>query len=275
MRSRGFNKDMSFARSSVLSFALLASFLAFAVPQACLFAQDQELPNLRSDAEQILALANQARAQAGVGRLESDPALAQAALYHCRRMAQEGPIAHRYGGEPDLATRASNAGARFGVIEENVAIGPSAEGIHNEWMNSPGHRANLLSPDVNRVGVAVVASRGVLYTVADYSQDVPALSAAQVEARVANLIRVSGVTVLADPALARAACTADSGMPRSASGPPPRFVMRWQDSGLAHLPQPLIDRLGSGEYRQASVGSCPARGVEGSFTAYRVAVLLY
>lgn len=273
------------ARTSVLFAVFLALLFAFVPPQSYPLAQDplaqdshaqdKASPDLRSVSEQIFALANQARAQAGVGRLAWDPALAQAALYHCRRMAQEGPIAHRYGGEPDLATRAADAGARFGVIEENVAIGPSAEGIHQEWMNSPGHRSNLLSADVDRVGVAVVSSRGVLYAVADYSHGVPALSASQVEARVADLIRVSGVAVLGNPALARAACTTDSGVPRSEAGAQPRFVMRWQDSDLARLPQALVDRLSSGNYRQAAVGSCPARGVEGSFTAYRVAVLLY
>jgi uncharacterized protein YkwD len=262
-------------RTWILSFALMLPLLVAATSPTSAVAQDQGLPDLRSQSEQIFALANQARAQAGVGRLAWDPALAQAALNHCRRMAREGPIAHRYGGEPDVATRAANAGARFGVIEENVAVGPSAEGIHEEWMNSRGHRSNLLSPDVDRVGVAVVASRGVLYAVADYSHGVPSLSASQVEARVAGLIRVSGVSILGNPTLARAACSMDSGMPRSASGAQPRFVMRWQDSDLSHLPQQLVDHLSSGNYRQAAVGSCPARGVEGSFTAYRVAVLLY
>lgn len=238
-------------------------------------AQDQGSPDLRSQSELIFALANQARAQASVGRLTWDAALAQAALNHCRRMALEGPIAHRYGGEPDVATRAANAGARFGVIEENVAIGPSAEGIHQEWMNSPGHRSNLLSPDVDRVGVAVVASRGVLYAVADYAKGVPALSPSEVEARIAGLIRVSGVSIVGNPAQARAACTTDAGVPRSGEGPQPRFVMRWQDSDLSHMPQKLVDQLSLGTYRQAAVGSCPAQGVEGSFTSYRVAVLLY
>jgi hypothetical protein len=51
--------------------------------------------------------------------------------------------------------------------------------------------------------------------------------------------------------------------------------MRWQDADLTRLPQALADRLASGQYRQAAVGSCPAQGVEGQFTAYRVAVLLY
>lgn len=249
----------------------------FALPLFGYAQQPQGAPDMRGASEQLFALANQARAQAGAGRLEWDPTLAAAALYHCRRMAQEGPIAHRYGGEPDLAERASQSGARFGLIEENVAVGPSPDGIHEEWMNSPGHRTNLLSPEVNRVGIAVVASRGVLYAVADYSHGVEALSAAQVESRVAGLIRPSGVTVLANPELARAACATDSGMPRAGSGPQPRFVMRWQAADLSTLPQALVDRLSSGKYTQASIGSCPAqsdRG-QGSFASYRIAVLLY
>jgi hypothetical protein len=228
----------------------------------------------RAEAEQIVALANQARVQAGVGKLQWDAALAAAAMQHCRRMVAEGPIAHRYGGEPDLSGRAAQAGAHFSLIEENLAIGPSAEAIHNEWMQSPGHRSNLLSADVDHVGVAVVYARGVLYAVADYSRAVQQLSAPQVEARVAALVRVSGVTILADPTPARTACATDEGWPRSA-GPSPGFIMRWQDPDLTRLPQALVDKLASGQYRQAAVGSCPAQGVEGSFTAYRIAVLLY
>ena len=230
---------------------------------------------MRAAAEQLFALANQTRSQAGAGRLQWDPALAAAALYHCRRMVSEGPISHRYGGEPDLAARASQAGARFGLIEENLAIGPSAEGIHEEWMNSPGHRSNLLNPEVDRVGIAVVASRGVLYAVADYSHGVAELSASQIEARVAALIRPSGVKIFDDHAVARAACATDSGMPRSPGGPQPRFVMRWQAADLSQLPQALVDRLSSGNYIGASIGSCPEQGGQSSFSAYRIAVLLY
>jgi hypothetical protein len=51
--------------------------------------------------------------------------------------------------------------------------------------------------------------------------------------------------------------------------------MRWQDADLTLLPQALLDRLATGKYRQAAVGSCPAQGLEGTFTAYRLAVLLY
>lgn len=226
-------------------------------------------------AEQVFALANRARAQAGAGRLEWDDALAEAARQHCLRMVAEGPIAHRYNGEADMAGRAGQAGAHFDVIEENVAVGPTAAAIHDEWMNSPGHRANLLSRDVNRVGISVIAARGVLYAVADYSHGVQSMSAAQVEARVAGLIRESGVGVLRDAEPARAACGTDRGVPSAQGGMQPTFVMRWQDADLSTLPRTLQQRLASKQYRQAAVGACPAQNVEGNFTAYRVAVLLY
>jgi hypothetical protein len=51
--------------------------------------------------------------------------------------------------------------------------------------------------------------------------------------------------------------------------------MRWQSGDLTQLPKALADRLASGNYRQAAVGSCPAQGSQGSFTAYRAAVILY
>ena len=255
--------------------AAMMPAIVFAQPPYGASTQDGGAPDQRAASEQIFALADEARAQAGVGRLQWDPALAVAALAHCRRMAQEGPIAHRYGGEPDLSGRAAQAGAHFSMIEENVAVGASADVIHEEWMHSPGHRANLLSPDVDRVGIAVVEARGVLYAVADYSRAVQQLSAPQVEAKVAALIRVSGVAILRDPTLAREACATDEGVPRSAGGPPVRFVMRWQEADLTRLPQALVDHLASGKYRQASVGSCPAQIAERSFSAYRVAVLLY
>lgn len=234
-----------------------------------------QVGNLRAETARIFELANAARARAGVGRLDWDPALADAALRHCQWMVADRSISHRYPGEPELSERTAQAGAHFSVIEENVAIGPSADSIHEQWMESPGHRANLLSPEVNRVGIAVLAGPGGLYSVADYSRAVEALSPAQVEARVAAMVSPSGVSILRDASVARVACTADNGMPRPAGGPMPRFVMRWQDSDLAQLPQELAERLATGRYHAAAVGSCPARVTEGAFTAYRVAVLLY
>jgi hypothetical protein len=133
----------------------------------------------------------------------------------------------------------------------------------------------MLNPQVDSVGIAIVASRGVLYATADYSRGVQALTREQVESRVSEQIHSAGVKVLADHLLARSACLMDIGIPRSASDTPPGFVMRWENSDLTRLPQNLVGQLKSGRYREAAVGSCEAHGDRGTFTSYRVAVLLY
>ena len=227
---------------------------------------------VESDAGQLLTLANQTRASLGLGTLKWDPALAAGALQHCLRMAREGPIAHRYGGEPDVTERAGQAGAHFSLIEENIAVGANAAKIHQGWMNSPDHRENLLNPAIDRVGVAVVARGGVFFAVADYARVVPVLTQAQVEATFAGKLRARGLNILRDSTQARAYC-ASLGRYKGAEGP--SFLMRWQSSDLTQLPQELASKVASGDFRQASVGSCSAQNVEGAFTVYRVAVLLY
>lgn len=225
-------------------------------------------------AEQLFAMANATRAQEGRGRLVWDQALADAAMKHCVRMVFEGPLSHRYGGEPDLSSRAGDAGAHFSLIEENIAIGPYPGSIHQGWLDSPGHRENLLNPEIDRVGIAVIAARGVLYAVADYSRAVAVLSQSQVEAQVGSLLRTRGISLLRENGDARAACRLDKGLPSDGANTP-LFVMRWQDANLDQLPPRLVESLASGRYRRAAVGSCPPRGAEGSFTVYRIAVLLY
>ncbi|KAA6462159.1 CAP domain-containing protein [Acidobacteria bacterium AB60] len=226
-------------------------------------------------AEQLFALANQARARAGAPPLVWDAALAAAAQKHCARMVAEGPISHRYGGEPELSERASMAGAHFSLIEENVALGSYPAEIHEGWMNSPGHRRNLLNPEVDRVGIAVIAGRGELYAVADYTKGVVVLSRAQVEEKVGALIHTSGLSLRSDPRDARAACEMDRGIPGTLTGKQPGFIMRWQSADLGTLPQQLVQRMGSREYHLASVGACTPQGDQTEFTQFRVAVLLY
>jgi uncharacterized protein YkwD len=221
-------------------------------------------------AQQLFVLANQARALAGVGPLKWDSALAAGALLHCERMVVEGQIAHQYGGEPGLILRAQNAGAHFSLIEENVAVGSYIATIHQGWLDSPGHRANLLSPQVDSVGIAVVSGGGMLYAVADYARAVPVLSREQVEVSVAALIRASGLFIVRDPADARAYC-ANGSHPSGRSA----FLMVWEDPDISALPRDLASRIASGSYRSAVVGACAPQASEPGFTSYRVAVILY
>ncbi len=175
----GFNDDMTYLQRLFSVLAVLVWMGASQLP-----AQRGMAGAEAGAAEQLLAMANQSRAQAGAPPLVWDAALAAAARKHCQRMVAEGQIAHRYGGEPDVSERASLAGAHFGLIEENIAVGSYPAQIHDGWMNSPGHRRNLLNPEVDRVGIALIASRGNLYAVADYSKGVAVLTRSQIEGKV-------------------------------------------------------------------------------------------
>jgi uncharacterized protein YkwD len=229
---------------------------------------------LRNMAQQLFQLGNQARAAQGLPALEWDPALAAAALKHCARMAAEGPISHQYAGEPNLSQRAAQAGAHFSLIEENVAAGPTPASIHQAWMNSPGHRDNLLNPEVNRAGVAVVPGGNLLYAVVDFGRAVSVLTAGQVESTVAALLQAKGIASHGQSAVARQACAQDSGMPATLGDRRPEFIMRWQASSIDRLPDALLARIASGRYHEAVVGSCPAESADKTFSAYRVAVML-
>jgi hypothetical protein len=234
--------------------------------------QDQRSATIQPEAWQIVLLANHARAATGAAPLQWDPALAEAAKQHCLRMAAEGPISHRAGGEADVAERAGRAGAHFSLIEENVAMGYSPASIHDGWMRSPAHRSNLLNPDVDRVGVAIVASRGMLYAVADYERAVPALTQAQVEASVSSLLRNHGIKLLSERSNARASCIQEK---LAESAGRTGFLMLWQGSEFTRLPSALTGRIATGRYHEAAVGSCAPQNAENWFSAYRVAVLLY
>ncbi len=219
---------------------------------------------------QIMDLANQARAQQGLGPLAWNAALAAAARQHAALVARSGQLSHQYPGEPDLAARMTQAGAKFQVAAENIAQGTSAAELHQEWMNSPHHRANILDPRLDAIGVAVVERGGNLYAVQDFSLEVASLGPQQVEAKVTSLLVARGITPMESHEIARATCQMDHG---SAGGPRPMFIMRWEGSDLGRLPDQLQERLETGKYHKAAVGACG--GNQAGFSGYHVAVLLY
>jgi uncharacterized protein YkwD len=230
---------------------------------------------MRPEAWQIVQMINQTRAASGTSPLQWDAALAEAARQHGLRMAAEGSAEHQYAGEAAISERAAQSGARFSVIAEDVAVGSTPADIHEVWEKSPDNRANLLNPQMDRIGVAVIANRDVLYAVAEFGRAVPILTQTQVEAAIAGLLRRSGITVLQDATAARAVCVTDKPLSSSETGRHPGFVLRWQDPDMSHLPPVLAKLINTPRYSEAEVGSCPAQDVKGPFTAYRVAVLLY
>ncbi len=233
--------------------------------------QAQQLPN--GQQQKLFDLTNQARMDQGLQPLHWDAALAAAAQAHAQKMLDQHSLSHQLPGEPDLQTRAAQAGAHFREIAENVAMGNGAEGVQKEWMNSPPHRANILDPKLDHVGVGVVEHAGYWYAAVVFDNAVESMDSNQIEQKISGLLRQHNIDPSRSPDAARKDCAADEG---DASGTRPLFVMRWEGSNLDHLPEQLEQRLSTGRYKMASVGACSNQQTANQgFTTYRIAVLLY
>ena len=258
--------------------ARLLFILATAIPllPSALAQQATGSADTPTVAEQyLLSAANQERAARNLPLLRRDPQLARAAERHAQLMAEHGAISHQFPGEPELASRAKSAGVAFSLIAENVAEAPSSIQIQQMWMHSPEHRANMLNPNTDSAGIAVVARNGQLYAVEDFTKTVPATGLAAQESAIGALVartgRIALDTAPGDISAARRTCAISTGY----AGPrKPWFVMRFTSNDLTQLPSELKSQLASGRYRQASVGACAVNST-GPFAAYSFAVLLF
>jgi len=113
---------------------------------------------------------NQERKTHGLRSLAYDEALGNAAHMHAQRMAEQGTISHQLPAEPSLPSRATAAGAHFSWLSENVDQGPSATAIHQSFMKSPQHRANILDGDMDSAGIGVAERNGQMFAVEDFSK---------------------------------------------------------------------------------------------------------
>jgi uncharacterized protein YkwD len=121
-----------------------------------------DLPNAQSQAEAraaVLCLLNHQRVKHRLTALAEDPRLERAAQAHADDMGRRDFYAHR---NPDGITppqRIRRAGYDGRATGENIHWGVGLHAtpsrIVHDWMNSPGHRANILRPTFTRVGTGI------------------------------------------------------------------------------------------------------------------------
>ena len=111
---------------------------------------------------EVLNLVNEERAKYNVAPLKWDDSLAALAESHCEDMIDRNFFAHN---TPDGQTpfdRMKAAGISYSSAGENIAAGQSSpKNVMDSWMNSPGHRNNILNPDFEYIGVGL--ARGGSY----------------------------------------------------------------------------------------------------------------
>src|SRR6266542_1958665 len=111
-------------------------------------------------AAKLLDLLNQARKTARVPLLQAHPGLAEVAEAHSRDMVEGGFFGHVSPVYGDPSARVRRKGLAFVLIAENVGRGSTAEEVNTMLLDSPGHRANALDPNLTHVGIGVVLDRG-------------------------------------------------------------------------------------------------------------------
>jgi uncharacterized protein YkwD len=111
-----------------------------------------------TEAGQVVALVNAARAEAGCGALAVDDRLTAAAQGHSDDMAAQGYFSHTSLDGRSFVDRVRAAGYP-NPGGENIAQGQrGAQAVHDAWMNSQGHRENILNCGFTTIGVGLHAS---------------------------------------------------------------------------------------------------------------------
>jgi len=110
----------------------------------------------------VLDLTNAQRENAGLAPLSVSPELADAAQNYSQVLASGNCFAHTCGPLPNFADRDAQAGYDgWTTIGENIAGGyATPEQVVAQWMASPGHRDNILSPKFTEIGIGVAWGGG-------------------------------------------------------------------------------------------------------------------
>ncbi len=112
------------------------------------------IDNVKNVESQVLAIVNQERAKAGLRPLQMDWELQRVARTKSQDMADKGYFSHQsptYGSPFDMMRQ---FGITYSSAGENIASGQkSPQEVMNSWMNSQGHRENIMKPEFTHLGV--------------------------------------------------------------------------------------------------------------------------
>lgn len=113
-------------------------------------------------ASQVAALVNAERAKYGLSALTVDTNVQQAALVRAKETAQS--FSHTRPNGSSFSTALTEAGVSYRTAGENIAYGQTTpQQVMNAWMNSSGHRANILNANYTTIGVGYTVINGTAY----------------------------------------------------------------------------------------------------------------
>lgn len=142
-------------------------------PASIVTGQKITIPNPSSATtleDQVITLVNKQRVNNGLQPLTKNWTLAKMARCKSQDMVTHNYFSHTSPVYGSPFTMMQDFGLKFTAAGENIAEGqPTPQAVMNAWMNSPGHRANILSPAYNQIGVGMAkTSSGVIYWTQDF-----------------------------------------------------------------------------------------------------------
>lgn len=105
--------------------------------------------------DKMVAMVNAERTQRGFKALKVDKTIIDVSRAHSADMLKRGYFSHITPEGKSPADRADDLHVRYQVYGENIAYAPDVSIAHTGLMNSPGHRANILSPEYGRIGIGI------------------------------------------------------------------------------------------------------------------------
>ena len=110
----------------------------------------------------VISLVNQERAKVGLSALKADSSLNKVALVRAKETVKS--FSHTRPNGTSCFTALDEYGVKYSGAGENIAYGQSSpEQVVNAWMNSEGHRANILNANFTKIGVGCHKNGSTLY----------------------------------------------------------------------------------------------------------------
>lgn len=130
--------------------------------------QKVSVPNIadiKAIENEVIRLVNVERSKQGLSQLTGDWQLSRVARYKSTDMRDANYFSHYSPTYGDPFKMMHSFGITFYAAGENIAMGqPTAQSVMTSWMNSPGHRANILNPQYNEIGVGIAkTASGTIY----------------------------------------------------------------------------------------------------------------
>jgi hypothetical protein len=233
--------------------------------------------------KQLFDLVNHEREKAGLGKLEWSDNLARGALAHSKLMDENQDLSHQFAGEPLLQERLGATGARFNSVAENVAEAPDVDTAHQGLMHSPAHRANILNPEYNAVGIAIVRHGEQLFVTQDFAHMLVSYNEKQFRDAVVSSFNnarrgrgLKAIEVVADARLRKAACAQDMNTDKMIQGLPGAtrlLVFSLAEPGA--LPNDFRQAAADKTLERMNLGVCLQTGGRAGFSKFWVVAAFY